>query len=1081
MAAHGVIGALVAAFGVFVVANGLNDLPWVDALIRKGSDLGPGAGLLFVCAGLGLSLVDGADRPPVRRAVVDLCALTLMVYSSLVLAQSVLHADWGLDFTKASTPPTPQNPHPGRVSLNSCLAFAAAGAALLIANRPAAGARQALAATVAVVLVLLFVLLGMVGQLLGLQQLYRLGGFNQLLFPSAAALLLLTVGFWSMLRRRFAPSPSQEAGYLERRIVYRALTTLTIVALAAGLVGFAVMRETFERTIIDNARDAARTHALALSNTLQTSLWFPRMIAARPGVLEAINKTRNEATEAAGLEQLKYLTTTFVGDEVVGLRFLAEDGRLLSEAGQFLDSSTSVSHDLSVDAAAAELLWSQGYVLRTHVPLQRAGQRLGTLVTEQRVRLFDEVLQALRQVNESSDAVICSVRDRMAACAPSRFYSAAFTVPLLDGQGKPSYPITLALNGDSGAMMVLDARAEPVAAGYAPIGDSGLGLVVKTDVHTLYTPIRHRFNLATVLIVAFVLAGTWALRARVRPLLAALVAEQRRSQAILDTSSDAFIAIDAAGRVSDWNAEASRLFGWGKSEAMGRTLPELIIPPQHRQAHEQGLANFVRSGAGPVVNRRTEIAGRHRDGHEIPIELSISAMPTADGFAANAFVRDIRERHEAQQSLAMSERRLHEVIDNIPAMVGCFDRNETCIYANDLGRRINGLQRGQEQGLSLREAVGDDNYALHAPHIQGVLSGQRRGFEATVIRHGRESHYQAHLIPQTSADGEVTGFYAMSFDVTALRRAQLQLERSEGQLRAITDNLPVMISYIDKDQQLRFVNRTFEDWTGIPIAKALNRPLAEVIGRELYEQRSQALNEALSGKRIEFEVSSDAMGTKRVLHTLYIPDMAALDDVLGVYTLTTDVTAIRESERKLAELALNDPLTGLANRRCFEDMLAESLSRARRLGTGVALMFLDVDQFKAINDTHGHAAGDAVLIEFARRLEGSVRSTDSVARLAGDEFVVILDTVRNSEEARRVAEKVLANIRKPMQLRGGALNVTTSIGVAYQGASSLSTPSELLAQADEALYAAKVDGRDTLRVVPQEAQTISIERRRAFR
>jgi len=1075
LAAHGIIGVLVAMFGVVVVANWLHELPWVNSLIQKGSDLGLGAGLMFVFAGIGLLLVGRRSRFRLAAMVADGCAAVLLVYCSLTFLQAISGSDWGLDFARGSVPATPQNPHPGRLAAGASLAFVAAGVALLAVNRAGTSRRLELTMTSATLLLALFALLGMVDELLGLQQLYRLGVYTQMHLAAAAALLLLAAGFGWILRRRFPHPELQTATYMERRILYRALITLTVVALGAGLAGFAVMRETFERTIIENARDSARTHALALSNTLETSLWFPRMIATRPGVRDAIHRTRDEATWSGGLEQLKYLATTFVSTEVTGVRFLDEDGAWLAEAGQFLDPEAVVAHDLSVESASAELLWSPGYVLRTHVPIDLGGQRIGTLVAEQRLRLFDDVLHALRQVNESSDAVICSLREQQAACAPSRFYKTSFTVPLLDARGQPSYPITLALNGASGAMMVRDARGEAVAAGYAPIGDSSLGLVVKADVQTIYTPIRERFNLAALLIAAFVLTGTWALRSRVRPLLTALVVEQQRTRTILDTSSDAFIAIDPAGRVRDWNAAASQLFGWPKDQALGQLLTELIIPPQHREAHSQGFARFVQTGQGPVLNRRIEITGTHRDGREIPIELSVSAMPTPDGFGANAFVRDIRERYEAQQSLARSEHRLHEVIDNIPAMVGYFDRNEVCIYANDLGRRIRGLKRGEEQGLTLRAAVGDEAYWSHEPHIKNVLAGHRCSFEATVHREdGREAHFQAHLVPQTAASGEVTGFYSMSFDVTALRRAQLQQERSESQLRAIADNLPVMISYIDKEGRLRFVNRTFEQWTGIPIDKALNRPLAEVIGLELYKQRAGPLNQALQGQRVEFEVSSDAMGTTRVLHTLYIPDMASVNEVLGVYSLTTDVTAIRESERKLAELALSDPLTGLPNRRCFEDLLNEALAQARSAGQCLALMFLDVDEFKKINDTHGHAAGDAVLIEFATRIAGSVRATDSVARLAGDEFVVILNNVRHSDEARRVAEKVLASIRKPMQLQQDLrLDVTTSIGVAYAEASELSTPGELLAMADEALYAAKVGGRDTLRVVPPEERAWS--------
>lgn len=518
LTAHGIIGVLVAAFGVLVVANWLHDLPWVNALIPKGSDLGLGGGLMFTFAGAGLALVSWPRPSRATSIAIDLCALALLAYGLPAFLQSVLGVDWGLDFTDDATPATPQNPYPGRIAPMAALGLIAAGIALLVARRSTSTSgdgRARVALSTATWLLGALALAGLVGKLLGLQQLYRLGQFKPMQLATVVALLLLSAGFLLLLRHRFRqPEPSRAAAYMERRIIYRALATLTVVALGAGLVGFAVMRETFERTIIENAGDAARTHALALSNTLQTSLWFPRMIATRPGVQEAINRTRSEETKALGLEQLKYLTTTFVSSEVVGVRFLGNDGRALAEAGQFLHESVEVAHDLAVESAAAELVWAPGYVLRTHVPIDRAGEQIGTLVAEQRLRLFDEVLQALRQVNESSDAVICSVRQMQAACAPSRFYKASFTVPLIDAQGKPSYPITLALGGSSGAMMVLDLRGESVAAGYAPIGDSGLGLVVKTDVHTLYTPIRHRFNLAAMLIVAFVLTGTWALRSR---------------------------------------------------------------------------------------------------------------------------------------------------------------------------------------------------------------------------------------------------------------------------------------------------------------------------------------------------------------------------------------------------------------------------------------------------------------------------------------------------------------------------------------------------------------------------------------
>ena len=171
-------------------------------------------------------------------------------------------------------------------------------------------------------------------------------------------------------------------------------------------------------------------------------------------------------------------------------------------------------------------------------------------------------------------------------------------------------------------------------------------------------------------------------------------------------------------------------------------------------------------------------------------------------------------------------------------------------------------------------------------------------------------------------------------------------------------------------------------------------------------------------------------------------------------------------KRRLAELARIDPLTSLPNRLAFSESLPTALARMRRTRVALALMFLDIDHFKAINDTFGHAAGDAVLIEFARRLHGSVRTTDQVARLAGDEFVVLLEHLDSRTTAAAVAAKVVAQVsRPPFVLDGRALEVTTSIGIAFHGPdddAALDAPG-LLARADAALYDAKATGRNTFR------------------
>jgi len=214
---------------------------------------------------------------------------------------------------------------------------------------------------------------------------------------------------------------------------------------------------------------------------------------------------------------------------------------------------------------------------------------------------------------------------------------------------------------------------------------------------------------------------------------------------------------------------------------------------------------------------------------------------------------------------------------------------------------------------------------------------------------------------------------------------------------------------------------------------------------------------------VSFELAWQVNGEEHCLHTRYLPDKRPDGSVAGVYALSTDITARKAAERQLHELARVDTLTGLPNRRRFLEKLDEAMARSPRAQRPMALMYLDIDHFKSINDTRGHGVGDAVLQEFAQRLRAAVRVTDTVARLAGDEFVIIIEGLNAREEASLVAAKIVAGMSAPMAVEGGDLQVTTSIGVAAVGP-DMRSADELLAQADAALYAAKRAGRNTFSV-----------------
>jgi diguanylate cyclase (GGDEF)-like protein/PAS domain S-box-containing protein len=366
-------------------------------------------------------------------------------------------------------------------------------------------------------------------------------------------------------------------------------------------------------------------------------------------------------------------------------------------------------------------------------------------------------------------------------------------------------------------------------------------------------------------------------------------------------------------------------------------------------------------------------------------------------------------------------------------------------------------------GRRVVETVSPESYAQTRPHMERVRRGERARFQRTVTRYGRVCHELVEYIPDEDAEGNVVGFYALVQDISDLRSAQGKAEASEQRLRRITDSIPSMVGYIDRNRCYRFNSRYYETWLGRPLAEITGRPVRDVLGPDVYAALEPNLDRAFRGERTDFEIEVKDTGGARYVRGTYIPDVDSSGEVVGVYTSSTDITPQKAVEHQLERLAQKDTLTGLPNRHMFNDGIAAALRRSLRSDTEVALLFLDVDGFKRINDTLGHAAGDEVLREFARRLSASVRVTDLVARLGGDEFVIVLEGIHTREECRFVARKIIAAMRPEFHVADVTLRVTTSIGIAL-GNGTMTTPEALLKRADSALYAAKGQGRDTYEI-----------------
>jgi diguanylate cyclase (GGDEF)-like protein/PAS domain S-box-containing protein len=540
---------------------------------------------------------------------------------------------------------------------------------------------------------------------------------------------------------------------------------------------------------------------------------------------------------------------------------------------------------------------------------------------------------------------------------------------------------------------------------------------------------------------------------------------ERRVKAIIDTALDAFVGVDAQGRITDWNPRAQEIFGWTREEVPGKTITETIIPHRLRRAHEDRMQRFSAAGSSGVVGKRVQLSALRRDGAEFPVEMTIGLINAGDTHFFGAFIQDISVRKQIEDDLARERELLNAVLDSIDVgIVVCSGAGELSMFnraAQDIHRQRAEPPSPEEWASHYRvfQADGITPMPLEQMPLLKAMRGEPVENAELVVRpldraprfllaSGRALH---------AGDGSSIGAVIALKDVTALKESARRLEASERNLRMITDNLPVLIGYIDHTDRYRFANATYEAWLARPAGEIVGNTVREVLGDSFDREHQQLMQRNMAGETVRFERAIPMGGDMRTVEVTRIPDIH--DGVFnGVYVLGADVSAARLHEEELSRLARIDSLTGLPNRRAYHERLEAALQRAQRNGYGLALMFLDVDHFKQVNDTLGHAAGDAVLHEFAQRVKEAVRVTDTVCRLAGDEFTVILEGLQSPEEAALVAAKILKGFERPFSLEQGERTVSTSIGVAFAEAFPVEA-CELGATADKALYAAKSRGR----------------------
>ncbi len=410
--------------------------------------------------------------------------------------------------------------------------------------------------------------------------------------------------------------------------------------------------------------------------------------------------------------------------------------------------------------------------------------------------------------------------------------------------------------------------------------------------------------------------------------------------------------------------------------------------------------------------------------------------------------------------------------NNVPAAIAYYERaGNTCRYANRGYAEMFGLTEASIIGLTVAQIIGDDAAALIQPQVDQVLRERvstrydRQLFDAQ----GTARHIEVHLLPHTPAEGdEPVGAFVLISDISRHREAETALRDSEERLAKFMHA---------SAEGIVFHKGGFITDANPPLLALLGRTLPELLGRPTLEfvapgQRQRVAEVMASGD----EIGYDSAILHRDGHELPVEFIVRTLQYQGErlrMTIVRDMRDRAEAQARIHHLAHHDALTGLPNRLAFDTRAQALLAQARARGEGLALLFIDLDHFKRVNDSLGHPVGDMLLQTVAERIGAALRAqgragllgdamlargADLVARFGGDEFVLLLAGDPAPAAVQAVAAKLLATIGAPLEVQGASISVTPSIGVAMYPEHG-DTPAALIKHADIAMYRAKLQGR----------------------
>jgi len=499
------------------------------------------------------------------------------------------------------------------------------------------------------------------------------------------------------------------------------------------------------------------------------------------------------------------------------------------------------------------------------------------------------------------------------------------------------------------------------------------------------------------------------------------------------------------------NETACKVLGYSREELLAATTA--LIGAEDAETTSQGAAAGT---AGWNIGERytAEASLLARDGHVIPVEISVRVIEHAGEPLRVVVARDIGERKLLGRFRTLAE--------HSPDCIMRLDMQLCCTYANPAFKRLFG---DVPDTYLVGQSVADFS-AGAVSNLAEVLACLRKCLEDEALQ-----EYEVHLrtptsericlakaVPEHDSRGQLVGIISTSRDITRLKRMESELSARAREFHSLVDHLPDVVVRYDLQLRRTYVNPAFHAVHGTTDAEVLGKLPGE--RSRLTEPGSVALQELLRqtfGTRVpcDHEFSLPAKdGRTFYWHLRVIPEFDENNVITSLLTVWYEVTERKHLLASLDRMAYHDALTGIPNRALLVERITQGVSAAGHRDDALALLFVDLDRFKSINDRWGHDAGDAVLVAIAQRLQSVVREADTVARFGGDEFVIVLTEPCKSGALATLLDRVSATVAEPVIWKGAILRVGASVGVARYPEDGRDAHS-LLKRADESMYSQK--------------------------